>query len=220
MAPGMAARAGAATISKSDHAAPRVLFFLVWFSGLEKLRKNANLEACSRNGFNDMSLRFLLVLACGSLLLACSGPSPRPGGMAGQSARVGASAMSHERGNEVVLYALGLLDTGYRFGGKNPEAGLDCSGMVSYIYREALGFQVSGSAADLARRARIIERTQLQPGDLVFFNTRNQSFSHVGVYIGDERFVHAPSTNGRIRIDRLGDRYYAQRFERAATFFD
>lgn len=167
-----------------------------------------------------MSLRFLLVLACSSLIVACSVPGPRSGGTAGQTIRGSAPALGQQRGNEVVLYALGLLDTGYRFGGKNPEAGLDCSGMVSYIYREALGFQVSGSAADLARRARSIDRTQLQPGDLVFFNTRNQSFSHVGVYIGDERFVHAPSTNGRIRIDRLGDRYYAQRFERAATFFD
>jgi cell wall-associated NlpC family hydrolase len=124
------------------------------------------------------------------------------------------------RGSEVVLYALGLIDTGYRFGGKNPEAGLDCSGMVSYIYREALGMQLAGSAADLARRARNIERQSLRPGDLVFFNTRNRAYSHVGVYIGEERFVHAPATNGKVRIDRLTDRYYAQRFEAAATFFD
>jgi len=119
-----------------------------------------------------------------------------------------------------VLYALGLIDTGYRFGGKNPAAGLDCSGMVSYIYREALGMQLAGSAADLARRARNIERQSLRPGDLVFFNTRNRAYSHVGVYIGEERFVHAPATNGKVRIDRLTDRYYAQRFEAAATFFD
>jgi cell wall-associated NlpC family hydrolase len=125
-----------------------------------------------------------------------------------------------EQGHEVVLFALGLIDTGYRFGGKNPEAGLDCSGMVSYIYNKAVGVKVSGSAADIARKGRRIERGGLRPGDLVFFNTRNAPFSHVGVYIGDDRFVHAPSTNGRVRIDHLKTAYYAQRFEAARTYFD
>ena len=119
-----------------------------------------------------------------------------------------------------MLYALGLIDTGYRFGGKNPEAGLDCSGMVSYIYDRAAGLKVRGSAADIARQGRPVAGEALRPGDLVFFNTRQTPFSHVGIYIGDERFVHAPNRNGRVRIDRLTDRYYAQRFEAARSFFD
>jgi len=123
-------------------------------------------------------------------------------------------------GNEVVLYALGLIDTGYRFGGKNPEAGLDCSGMVSYIYGRAAGLKMQGSAADIARNGRPIPRGELRPGDLVFFNTLNRSYSHVGIYIGQTRFIHAPSTNGKVRIDKLSDSYYAQRFEAARTFFD
>ena len=123
-------------------------------------------------------------------------------------------------GNEVVLYALGLIDTGYRFGGKNPEAGLDCSGMVSYIYGRAAGLKVLGSAADIARNGRPIAQGELRPGDLVFFNTMNRSYSHVGIYIGDTRFIHAPSTNGKVRIDKLSDRYYAQRFEEARTLLD
>ncbi|MFZ2853999.1 MAG: C40 family peptidase, partial [Rhodocyclaceae bacterium] len=125
-----------------------------------------------------------------------------------------------EHGREVAFFALGLIDTGYRFGGKNPEAGLDCSGMVSYIYGQASNLKIKGSAADIARRGRPIERNSLRPGDLVFFNTRNTAFSHVGVYIGDQRFVHAPATNGRVRIDQLSNRYYAQRFEAARTYFD
>lgn len=154
------------------------------------------------------ALLFLTLTACGSLSMRTSGTiAQRP------------LAVS-EKGNEVAMYALGLIDTGYRFGGKNPEAGLDCSGMVSYIYARATGLQVRGSAADIARNSRPIDRENLRPGDLVFFNTRNQSYSHVGIYIGDARFVHAPSTNGRVRIDRLGDRYYAQRYEAAHTFFD
>lgn len=147
---------------------------------------------------------------CIALLLTACGTTPQ------QQARPAAS----ERGNEVALYAMGLIGTGYRFGGKNPEAGLDCSGMVSYIYRNAAGVNVSGSAADIARRGREIPRSALRPGDLIFFNTMNRAFSHVGIYIGDARFVHAPSTNGRVRIDRLDNRYYAQRYEMTRSYFD
>jgi len=157
-----------------------------------------------------MSLMVLLVAAC-------SGPTPRP---ASYWETISQPSAVSEKGNEVALYALGLIDTGYRFGGKNPEAGLDCSGMVSFIYGRAAGVKVKGSAADIAHNSRPIEPEFLRPGDLVFFNTRNRPFSHVGIYLGDARFVHAPSSNGRVRIDRLSDRYYAQRFEAARTFFD
>ncbi len=153
-----------------------------------------------------------------ALLSACGSPGPRSSVSTETIAQ--ASRPVSEKGNEVVLYAMGLLDTGYRFGGKNPEAGLDCSGMVSYIYGQAAGLKVQGSAADIARSSRPIERNALRPGDLVFFNTLNRSLSHVGIYIGDTRFIHAPSTNGRVRIDRLSDSYYAQRYEAARTFFD
>ena len=118
------------------------------------------------------------------------------------------------------MYALGLLNTGYRFGGKNPEAGLDCSGMVSYIFAQALGMRLTGSAADMAQQGQAVARQQLRPGDLVFFNTRNRPFSHVGVYLGDERFIHAPSSRGRVRIDRLSDAYYASRYETARSYVD
>ena len=148
-------------------------------------------------------------ILCFCLLLAACGTTPL------RQARP-----VSEQGNEVAIYALGLIDTGYRFGGKNPEAGLDCSGMVAYVYRQAAGLKVSGSAADIARRGKEISRTGVRAGDLIFFNTLNRPFSHVGIYIGDNRFVHAPSTNGRVRIDRLDNRYYAQRFEMARSYFD
>lgn len=166
-----------------------------------------------------MRLPALIVALISALLLAaCSGPASRP--TASTETIAQAPLPVSERGNEVALYALGLIDTGYRFGGKNPEAGLDCSGMVSYIYGRAAGLKVQGSAADIARNGRPVERNAMRPGDLLFFNTRNRPFSHVGIYLGDARFIHAPSTNGRVRIDRLSDRYYAQRFEAARTFFD
>ena len=163
------------------------------------------------------SFTLLPMLLVVLLVAACSGPAPRP---VSYWENISQPSAVSEKGNEVALYALGLIDTGYRFGGKNPEAGLDCSGMVSFIYGRATGVKVKGSAADIARNSRPIEPEFLRPGDLVFFNTRNRPFSHVGIYLGDARFVHAPSSNGRVRIDRLSDRYYAQRFDAARTFFD
>ena len=165
-----------------------------------------------------MKIHPLIAGGLAVLLTSCASVPPPSPGRASEPAseRAGFSA----KGNEVALFALGLIDTGYRFGGKNPQAGLDCSGMVSYIYDHGAGLKVAGSAADIARQGRPIERDRLRPGDLVFFNTRNASFSHVGVYIGENRFVHAPSSNGRVRIDQLDARYYAQRFEAARSYFD
>ncbi|MDR2787582.1 MAG: C40 family peptidase [Candidatus Accumulibacter sp.] len=159
---------------------------------------------------------FLLACTSACLLSACGGlfPTGEPG--PAPSTRPRASAL----GREVSLYALGLIDTGYRFGGKNPEAGLDCSGMVTYVFRQAAGLKLSGNAADIARRGRPIRRADMRPGDLAFFNTRNAPFSHVGIYIGDDRFIHAPSSNGRVRIDKMSARYYAQRFSAARAYFD
>lgn len=118
---------------------------------------------------------------------------------------------------EVVLYALGLLDTGYRFGGKNPSAGLDCSGMVSYIVEQVSGRKLPYNAAGIAERTRPIPSRAIQPGDLVFFNTLGRSFSHMGIYLGDGKFIHAPNSKGKVRVDRLDNRYFAERFEGART---
>lgn len=118
---------------------------------------------------------------------------------------------------EMVLFALGLLDTGYRFGGRNPEAGLDCSGMVAYIVENISGRKLPHNAAQIADRTRPIAMDELRPGDLVFFNTLKRRHSHMGIYIGDGRFVHAPSSRGRVRVERLDNRYFAQRIDGART---
>jgi cell wall-associated NlpC family hydrolase len=131
-------------------------------------------------------------------------------------ARVPADSRAHD----VVMFALGLVDTGYRFGGKNPAAGLDCSGMVSYVFGNAAGLNLNGSAADMARSGQPVGDNGLRPGDLVFFNTRNQPRSHVGIYIGDGRFVHAPNSNGKVRTESLKQGWFATRFEEARTYFD
>ena len=168
-----------------------------------------------KNGIRTIMTVFLSSLfltACGILPFSSEKtPEPPPA-----SRRLPPS----EHGQEVVLYALGLIDTGYRFGGRNPKAGLDCSGMVSYVFGNAIGMKLTGSAADIARQGKPVNRGDLRPGDLVFFNTRNAPFSHVGIYIGDNRFIHAPSSGGRVRIDQLGARYYATRYQTARAYFD
>src|SRR5262245_42599278 len=99
------------------------------------------------------------------------------------------------------MYAMSLIDIGYRFGGRNPAAGRPWSGPVSYVFAECIGRKLTGSAADSARQGRAIPSEELRPGDLVFFNTRNKPYSHVGIYIGDQRFAHAPRTGGKVRLD-------------------
>ncbi len=116
-------------------------------------------------------------------------------------------------GREVVMYALGLLETNYQFGGTNPEAGLDCSGLVMLVYKNALGVNLPRTAAQMASIARPVAKAKLQAGDLVFFKTTSQSFSHVGIYLGDDKFIHAPSSRGKVRIESLANVYFSPRFE-------
>ncbi len=153
----------------------------------------------------------LFLAACSALT---SGPQVGAGGTAIAEAPVPESA------REVVLTALGLLETGYRFGGKNPEAGLDCSGMVNYVFRTAVQQSVGASAADMAQRGKALAPAQWRAGDLVFFNTRGAAHSHVGIYLGDQRFIHAPSSKGKVRIDRLDTGWFASRLTEVRRYLD
>jgi cell wall-associated NlpC family hydrolase len=165
---------------------------------------------------------FLALAGCGVL------PSWTPPAPVAQKVGAGDTApgtrhqvgQANEKAHDVVMFALGLVETGYRFGGKNPEAGLDCSGMVSYVFDKAADLRLAGSAADLARKGKPIAAEQLRPGDLVFFNTRSRPYSHVGIYIGDNRFVHAPNSRGKVRTESLKNGWFAARFEEARTYFD
>lgn len=158
-----------------------------------------------------------LLSACLCVLLqaGCAGlPAPAP------AHRTYLAVAQKDKAHDVVLYALGLIDTGYRFGGRNPEAGLDCSGMVSHIYERVTGLQLPHNAAQIARSTRPVDRDELKPGDLVFFNTLSRPYSHVGIYIGEGRFVHAPSSaSGRVQIARMDNGYFSSRYEGARTLF-
>ncbi|WP_148716288.1 C40 family peptidase [Chitinolyticbacter meiyuanensis] len=163
-----------------------------------------------------------LCLTAALLLAACSSAPTRtakPSRPSQPTPSISQIAVDSAQRQEVLLYALGLLDVGYQFGGKNPEAGLDCSGMVRFIYQNAVGLSLPHNAAQIAQLARPVARGDLAAGDLVFFNTLGRPFSHVGVYIGDGRFVHAPSSGGKVKVETLEKRYFADRFEGGRTLF-
>jgi cell wall-associated NlpC family hydrolase len=146
------------------------------------------------------------------VLTACSSTPSRPKVPYSNSKSL-SNIQADGAGREVVMYALGLLDVSYQFGGNNPEAGLDCSGMVSFVFKNAVGTVLPHNAAQIASLARPVATDQLQAGDLVFFNTLGRSFSHMGIYLGDGRFIHAPSSKGKIRVESMSSPYFAQRFE-------
>ncbi len=165
----------------------------------------------------------LLILAVFFLCSCGSTPSKAPATPATPAARAPSTASfrlaTPEQANEIVLFALSLMDTGYRFGGKNPEAGLDCSGMVSYIVEQVAGKRLPHNAAQIAAITQPVERSSLRPADLVFFNTSGKTYSHMGIYLGEGRFIHAPSTRGSVRIERLDSSYFAARYTGARSLF-
>ena len=153
----------------------------------------------------------------GATLAGCASPPASGSAQAPQSPQ---ARPEQPQRNDIALFAMGLLDTRYRWGGRGPATGFDCSGLVSHVFKEAAGVRVQGSSADLAQKARPVSSEQLLPGDLVFFNTLGAPHSHVGVYVGDGRFVHASNPRTGVRIDQLSNRYYAQRFEGAGSLLD
>ena len=113
---------------------------------------------------------------------------------------------------DAVDQAMDLLGIRYRRGGSSPETGFDCSGFVSHVFREGLGLILPRSSKEMSKSGQEIGREELRPGDLVFFNTMRRTFSHVGIYLGDNQFVHAPRTGARVRIEDLRDGYWMKRF--------
>ncbi|HET6631242.1 MAG TPA: C40 family peptidase [Rhodanobacteraceae bacterium] len=115
--------------------------------------------------------------------------------------------------NGVLFRAIGLVGTPYQWGGNTPQTGFDCSGLVRYVYRTSADIELprtTNAMADID--APRVERDELAAGDLVFFETDGDGVSHVGIYVGNGRFVHAPSTGGRVRLDHLSNPYWSRHF--------
>ncbi len=117
---------------------------------------------------------------------------------------------------ELAIFAMGLIGSVYKFGGDDPNTGMDCSGFVRYVYHEVAGVTLPHSAAAISKISIIIHKAQLKPGDLVFFKTMRKAFSHVGIYLGNNRFIHAASNkSGGVMISSLDDTYWAHTYDGA-----
>jgi cell wall-associated NlpC family hydrolase len=116
---------------------------------------------------------------------------------------------------EVMMQALSLTGIPYKYGGANPETGLDCSGFVRYVFAQAANLALPHSARAISQLGESIRREDLQPGDLVFFNTLKSAYSHVGIYLGDNKFIHAPKPGAVVRTESLSVSYWLSRFNGA-----
>jgi cell wall-associated NlpC family hydrolase len=142
----------------------------------------------------------------GSTSLQQTSAQPASGG-----AKSFLSGMAGKAG-DVVVSALNMIGVRYRWGGNSPDSGLDCSGFVRYVFQDTLGMSLPRRAEEMSRVGEKVSMSNLKPGDLVFFNTMRRTFSHVGIYIGDNKFVHSPSTGSTVRVDDLDSGYWEKRF--------
>ena len=172
-----------------------------------------------------MTCKWLLVLAlaCGSVQAAPTSSEPlsqnrlteilKERGLGSNLQSMGQSVATNT--STVINTAMGMIGIPYRFGGTSAETGFDCSGFVRAIYQDTMGHLLPRKADDQAKATQKIDKKELKPGDLVFFNTMRRTFSHVGIYVGDGQFIHSPSKGKSVRVENMNTSYWAKRFNGA-----
>ena len=152
-----------------------------------------------------------LLLAATVALVGCSTPPTQSPSATGgwHTQRSAAPTLSDEQAHGIAIHALGLVGTPYRYGGNTPDSGFDCSGLIGYVYRNQVGSAPPRTVAQLSSWGQVIDRSERRTGDLVVFG-RGRNPSHAGIYVGEGRFVHAPSTGGEVRMDHLESKYWAK----------
>ena len=151
-------------------------------------------------------------LSLAALLAACSSHAPAPAPVVKPKVIFNQQGSSSPMAEDVLFRAIGLVGTPYRWGGNTPDSGFDCSGLIGYVYRDAAGLQLPRTTREMSSlQAPQVSRQQLRSGDLLFFATSGgRQVSHAGIYVGEGRFVHAPSTGGTVRMDSLQSRHWAR----------
>jgi cell wall-associated NlpC family hydrolase len=114
-----------------------------------------------------------------------------------------------------ISHAYSTLGTRYRYGGETPDTGFDCSGLVAHVFQQAWGMSLPRNASAQSKVGIPVKPLELEPGDLLFYNTRNKPYSHVGIYVGDGRFIHAPRSGQRVRLENALSPYWKARFNGA-----
>lgn len=120
-----------------------------------------------------------------------------------------------DKASDIVFNAVGFMGVPYRRGGNTVDAGFDCSGFVRAMYQQTVGLLLPRRANEQAAATETIDKAELQPGDLVFFNTMRRTFSHVGIYMGDGKFIHSPKPGAQVRVEDMGASYWRTRFDGA-----
>jgi cell wall-associated NlpC family hydrolase len=157
---------------------------------------------------------FAAALACSGLFSPWAAADPPPTRVRGAPVAPLPATVLHSA-QDLAIYALALIGVDYRFGGTTPERGLDCSGLVRYVFQQVTGVTLPRTAQEISRLGEKIPVAELMPGDLVFFNTRRLQYSHVGIYLGEDRFIHSPRQGGEVEIVTLSKGYWKQRFDGA-----
>lgn len=121
---------------------------------------------------------------------------------------------------DLLLSAMSLIGVKYTWGGNTPESGLDCSGFIRYVFQNSMNMTLPRTAVEMANTGKTIDKTELKPGDLVFFNTLGRTFSHVGIYLGDNRFIHSPRAGRSVEVANMGQSYWTKRFTGARRIAD
>ena len=153
--------------------------------------------------------------------MAEKGLLERLGGQVRSSVTDGAAAVADkatvaaQKASDLVVSAMGFLGVPYRRGGNTAETGFDCSGFVKAMYEQTVGLILPRRANEQAAATQQIDKKDLQPGDLVFFNTLRRAFSHVGIYVGDGKFIHSPKPGAQVRVEDMSTSYWAKRFDGA-----
>jgi cell wall-associated NlpC family hydrolase len=119
-----------------------------------------------------------------------------------------------DRASDMVITAMNFLGVPYKRGGNSADHGFDCSGFTRHVFELSLGLVLPRRADEQAQTAGLVDvkRNELKPGDLVFFNTLKRTFSHVGIYVGEGKFIHSPRAGGEVRVEDMGASYWAKRF--------
>ena len=158
-------------------------------------------------------LRIILIALALLPLPALADETGNPPGFSQSTSRSADGVLGHAQ--EFALRALSFIGVRYKWGGNSPDTGFDCSGLIRYVYSQITGQALPRNANDLSQVGETVDRTELQPGDLVFFNTLRKPFSHVGIYLGESRFLHAPSHGGSVEIVDMSQRYWQSRYNGA-----
>ena len=156
-------------------------------------------------------MRLTSLVVSAGLLAGCASYAP-PERTPGDSLSTEPAAVPRR---ELVLRALSLVGVPYKYGGQSPDTGFDCSGLVHYVFNEVWGVALPRRSQDMSRVGNAIARHDLAPGDLVFFATLREPYSPVGIYLGNHKFVHAPSSGGRVEVVAMTHRYWVRRYNGA-----